>query len=108
MMGMFDSYYISGSFRCPNCGTMFDNVRNDFQSKDGDCTCAAYKLGSKMDVSRRWWDFYGWCSGSCKGGDYNCRVYINDEGIAYREEVTMYDEKPDKTIVVYKREIREC
>ena len=119
-MGMYDSYYISKSFNCPCCH-MKHNKEHGFQSKQGICQLDEFRLGSKLDPSRRYWDWYDFCAGHnldknkkkmwedgydknkpyCKKGIFNCRVYLDEQGIAYREYVTMRDTEKDCDIFIY-------
>ena len=118
-MGIFDSYYISKNFKCPDCGEKY-NKESDFQSKDGACILAGFTLGSQMDSSRRYCDWYTYCAGqynrsdfskpkkkngeypikkaTCKTDFFNCRVFINEKGIAYKEIVTSHKKDIETSI----------
>ena len=124
---MFDSYTISQDFKCPDCGLLFTE-ENDFQTKDLACILAVYKLGDIIDPGRRWVDFYSYCDGRCNRSDYDkprnkdgefstikatckngyfyCRVFLDIEGKAIKEEVTMYDKIKIKEIPIYQKEIK--
>lgn len=118
-MGMFDSYYASKDFKCPFCGVKI-RKEDGFQSKELECLMSCYKLGDKIDESRRYVDFYDFCPNrhdrydyskpkdkkgeyplipaSCEG-IFNCRIVINDKGFAEKEIITAH--KEDKEVLVY-------
>lgn len=123
-MGMFDSYIVSQNFKCPNCGLEY-NKEADFQTKELINCLDVYTLGGFIDTSRRFVDFYSYCNNrynrsnfdkpkdkngkypiipaSCKNGEFNCRVFLNEEGKAIKERVTMYDKEKNKEILIYEK-----
>ena len=118
-MGMFDSYFAE-EFKCPSCGTLH-RKEQDFQSKEFNCLCKVYVLGGYIDESRRYCDWYCYCDGRyidktgkrswetgfdrdnyplCQEGEFNCRVFLNEKGIAVNHKITMF--KKDGTEQVIK------
>lgn len=119
---MFDSYYASEEIKCPECGTIITKD-TDFQSKELACLLSGYNLGSKIDSSRRYVDWYHYCDGRydkswknekaiCFHTTFNCRTTIDNTGLIVKEEITAYNDEKEEEIVVLTKELpknsREC
>ena len=121
-MGMFDRYYVSQDFNCPNCGTKW-RKEDDFQTKELMRHMESYKLGDKLETAHKYIIFDAYCPGSygmvnvsqkptkppakaiCDKGHFFCRVDLDEEGTIVKETVTMLDGKIDEETIIYEKEI---
>ena len=120
-MGMFDSYYLSQDFKCPNCGTKWNKER-DFQTKELSRHMESYKLGDKLETAHKYIIFHAYCPARydsvdfsqkppkpaeaiCDKGYFFCRVDLDKEGVIVKETVMMLDPKTDEKHIIYEKEI---
>lgn len=118
---MFDRYYISDDFTCPNCGTIQCCKTTDFQTDQLQGNRNSYRLGDKIPTSLDKVAFTTGCSevndrvdlsipnkpkiikGKCMGMFW-CHVYL-DKGKAIREVVTSLDYKTELRVVVHDKRL---
>lgn len=115
---MFDRYYVSSDFTCPNCNTLQNCKTMDFQTNQLQGKRNSYKLGDKIPTSLAKITFMTACSevsdkadlsipdnpkiikGKCIGMFW-CHVYLDGNKRAIREVVTSLDYKTELNIVMH-------
>lgn len=121
---MFDRYYVSDDFSCPNCETIQYCKTADFQTDQLQGTRSSYRLGDKIPTSLDKVAFTTGCSevndrvdlsipkkpkiikGKCIGMFW-CHVYLDRDRRVIREVVTSLDYKTELRVVVHDKRLAE-